>query len=185
MSNRLKLSTAYCQGSALNLSHRILAVIFLAAGLMASEVSFAGKPIKVGDTAPDWILSNSQNESTSFYRDTPNSKSVILFWATWCPYCKALMPELERLRTEINDPTLKFYALNIWEDGDPVGFLKENQYNFALMLNADKVAKRYKVNGTPGLFVIDENKKIIYKRNKGEKPSDVYAAIHKLLSTTP
>ncbi|MCP5091039.1 MAG: redoxin domain-containing protein, partial [Gammaproteobacteria bacterium] len=23
---------------------------------------------------------------------------ILLFWATWCPYCKALMPHLQSIR---------------------------------------------------------------------------------------
>ncbi len=160
-------------------SSTLLLILFL---LIGSHFSHAGKPLEEGDTAPDWILSNSSNESISFYRDTPTNKSLILFWATWCPYCKALMPELEKLRKEINDPSFKFFALNIWEDSDPIEYLKENNYGFTLVLNADKVAKRYRVNGTPGLFVIDEDKKIIYTRKKGDDPKDVYSAIKKLLA---
>jgi len=160
-------------------SSTLLLILF---SLIGSHLSHAGKPLEEGDLAPDWILSNSHNESISFYRDTASNNSVILFWATWCPYCKALMPELEKLRTEINDPSFKFFALNIWEDSDPIEFLKENNYGFTLILNADKVAKRYQVNGTPGLFVVDKDKKIIYTRKKGEKPKDVYNAIKKILA---
>ncbi|MGI1680002.1 MAG: redoxin family protein [Cellvibrionaceae bacterium] len=181
MSNPQKQAFFHIRNSQISFSQTMLTMLFL----VGTSLSYAGKPLEIGDTAPDWILSNSQSESISFYRDTHDKKSVILFWATWCPYCKALMPELKKLQSEINDPSFKFFALNIWEDSDPIEFLKENDYAFTLILNADKVAKRYKVNGTPGLFVIDENKKIIYKRLKGQKPEDVYLSIKSILNTEP
>lgn len=163
-------------------SRLVVTVLTLFIGLMAVQSSHAGKALSIGDTAPDWILSTHQNSSISFYRDAAGQKSVILFWATWCPYCKSLMPELEKLRAEINDPSLRFFALNIWEDSDPVRFLQDNQYSFTLLLNADKVAKRYRVRGTPGLFVVDENKKIVYKRMKGDTPETVYNQMKALLA---
>jgi len=150
--------------------------------MVISHGVFAGSPTNVGDQAPDWILSNSQGDSVSFYQDSEGQKAVLIFWATWCPYCAALLPEMEKLRTELGDAPVKFYALNIWEDADPIGHMREKGYGFSLLLNADKVAKRYNVHGTPGLFVIDENKTIRYVRSKGQAPEDVYTAAKQALT---
>lgn len=158
----------------------LVSLALLLLSTLFSNTAFAGTPTNVGDQAPDWILTNSQGETVSFYQDSDGKKAVLIFWATWCPYCAALLPEMEKLRAE--NPDVKFYALNIWEDSDPLKYMREKEYGFSVMLNADKVAKRYSVQGTPGLFVIDEAKTIRYIRTKGAEPKDVYAAVKQALT---
>ena len=145
----------------------------------ASSTTQAGKPLQVGAKAPDWILPNTDGRHVSFYQSCNDHTAVVLFWATWCPYCQALMPELEQLRTELKGQPIKFYALNIWEDGDPVAHMKEHDFGFKLILNAERVAKSYGVMGTPGLFVIGPDRTIHYIRAKGSKPREVVTAVRR------
>lgn len=156
--------------------------LFLAS-IVFSQALYAGPKLAVGDQAPDWILANQAHENISYYHDSADQKTVLLFWATWCPYCAALMPELEKLRAELDDPNIKFYALNIWEDSDPQSYMEKSGFGFTLILDADNVAKRYGVSGTPGLFVVDADKKILYVREKGGDPEDVTAAVKQALTT--
>ncbi|GAB1256108.1 hypothetical protein NBRC116494_06100 [Aurantivibrio plasticivorans] len=150
--------------------------------LLLTTQAFAGKPLVEGDDAPDWILNTPTQESLSLYRDSADSKAVILFWATWCPYCEALMPELQALKNELDGQSIDFYALNIWEDADPIAYMQRKGYTFKLLLDADKIAKRYHVRGTPGLFVVDENKKVIYARKKGTSPQESIEFVRTALS---
>lgn len=127
------------------------------------------QPINVGDTAPDWSLQNQEGETVNYYQDSENKVSVVLFWATWCPYCAALMPHLEVIYGKYRSKGLKFYAVDVYEDGkkDPLEYFNEKGYSFTLLLQGDDVAKEYGVRGTPGLYVIDKDKKVIYKRPAG------------------
>ena len=79
---------------------------------------------------------------------------VFFFWASWCPYCKALMPHLQSMRIEYGDD-LTIYALNIRDDEDPVPFMAENGYDFIVIPEADSIMELYGVRPTPGLFVVD------------------------------
>lgn len=127
------------------------------------------QPLTVGDTAPDWSLLNKEGNAVGYYQDSNNQVSVILFWATWCPYCATLMPHLEVIYRKYKHKGLKFYAIDIFEDGkiNPVEHFNNKEYTYTLLLDGDDVAKTYGVKGTPGLYVIDKDKKIIYKRPGG------------------
>lgn len=89
---------------------------------------------------------------------------IYLFWATWCPYCKALMPHLQSLIDE-HDEQVRVYAINIKEDGDPMAYLREQGYNFILLPEADEAATAYGVKTTPGVFVINRNGEIYFDLN--------------------
>ena len=127
------------------------------------------QPVNFGDTAPDWELKNKEGETVNYYQDSENKVSVILFWATWCPYCATLMPHLEVVYRKYRNKGLQFYAVDIYEDGkiDPVEYFETKEYSYTLLLAGDEVAKTYGVKGTPGLYVIDKDKKVIYKRPAG------------------
>jgi cytochrome c biogenesis protein CcmG, thiol:disulfide interchange protein DsbE len=127
------------------------------------------QPLNVGSTATDWSLQTGTGEIIEYYQDSDNHVSVILFWATWCPYCATLMPHLEVVYRKYRNKGLKFYAIDILEDGkiNPVEYFAKKEYSYTLLLGGDLVADEYGIKGTPALFVIDKDKKIIYKRPAG------------------
>ena len=80
---------------------------------------------------------------------------IYLFWASWCPYCRALMPHLQSLEDEYGN-AIAIYALNFRDQQDPVAYLEAHGFDFVLLPKADGVAERWGVQGTPGLFIVDQ-----------------------------
>ncbi len=99
--------------------------------------------------------------------------TIILFWATWCPYCKALMPHLQSIVDEY-DGRVQVVALNFRDDDDPAAYLAERGYNFRLILHSEEVAKSWGVKGTPGLFLADQSGGVVFSR--GAIPKAAYRA---------
>jgi thiol-disulfide isomerase/thioredoxin len=157
----------------------IAAAAIMALTLLATSVSAGDEADR--ELAPDWTLPGVEGAPLNFYQHSADRPAVILFWATWCPYCRQLMPHLEKLRQEFVSDGVNFYALDIWEDGDPVAYMKENGYGFQLLLNADEVAKTYGVKGTPGLFVVDANRAVLYVRKPGGSPTRVESDVRFVL----
>jgi thioredoxin-related protein len=92
------------------------------------------------------------------------------------------MPDLEALREQFSKDDVNFYALNVWDDGDAKGYMARKDYGMKLLLQADTVAQRYGVVGTPGLFVIDEEKNITYIRQKGTSKESAITSVQEALS---
>lgn len=159
----------------------LLAALFALAIQGVSSNTIAGQSLHEGDTAPNWILATSQGETISFYQDSVGKKSIVLFWASWCSYCAELMPKLEALQNELNDSSIQFYALNIWEDGDALVATHSSTRAFTFLLNADMVAKRYNVQSTPGVYVVGNDRKIQYVRKKDTGAEQIYQEIKSLL----
>lgn len=101
-------------------------------------------------------LQTATGASVDFSGKSQAPATVLFFWATWCPYCKALMPHLQSVLDQYGS-NVQLYAINIKEDGDPVKFLENAGYDWMLLVNGDDVASAYGVQGTPGLFVVDRS----------------------------
>jgi len=141
----------------------------------------AGAAPAVGERAPDWTLQRPSGETVRFADDARDRVAVVLFWATWCPYCRALMPHLQAVAEDFAGQPVRFYALNVWEDGDPVAHLRERGYQFDLLLDADAVAGAWGVKGTPGLFVVDRSGRVLYVRSKGTGEREAAARVRRAI----
>jgi len=121
------------------------------------------QPVVAADpeVASDWTLATSDGSSIHLSEVASKQTTVLFFWATWCPYCKALMPHLQSIRLEYGDD-VAIIAINIFEDGDPVEFLRSAGYDFTLLLNGEEVAEAYGINGTPGVLVIRADRSIAF-----------------------
>jgi thiol-disulfide isomerase/thioredoxin len=140
----------------------IIAVAVFA--LVRADATAADVTLRVGQPAPAWSLADPSGEMVRFPEDARGRPAVMLFWATWCPFCRALMPHLQEIRAHYADSGVQIFAVNIREDGDPVAFVSESSYDFIVALDGDAVAERYGVMGTPGLFVVGRHGRIAMNR---------------------
>lgn len=148
-----------------NLRAQLTSVIALALfALVRTDAVEADVTLRVGHPAPAWTLDEFGGGTVRFPADARGQPAVVLFWATWCPFCKALMPHLQEIRERYADSGVQVFAVNIREDGDPVAFASESGYDFIFALDGDAVAAQYGVRGTPGLFVVGRDGRIAMNR---------------------
>lgn len=108
--------------------------------------------------APSFSLETAEGADLDL-PDEQQGTGIYLFWASWCPYCRALMPHLQSLEDEYGDG-LTVYALNFRDQQDPAEYLDERGFDFVLLPKADEVAAAWGVTGTPGLFIVDADGQI-------------------------
>lgn len=128
-----------------------LLITILAIGFLAPSAVLAQN----ANTAPDWSLLSAQGEKIRLADEVQQQPVILLFWATWCPYCKALMPHLQSMHFEYGDK-VKILAINFVEKGDPVEFIRNAGYDFTVLPDGDAVAAAYDVYGTPGVIIVDQ-----------------------------
>ena len=109
---------------------------------------------------PAWQLTDAEGETFRYPEDLEGA-TIVLFWASWCPYCKALMPHLQSIISEYGGD-IEVLALTIRDDEDPAAFLRERGFDFRLFEQADDVAEKWNVKGTPGLYLVDGTGKAIF-----------------------
>ena len=147
----------------------LLLMLLLSASVDAQERAIA------------WQGQGADGQSIRFDPAHLQRPAVLLFWATWCPYCKALMPNLQKVYDAAGKQHLDVYAIDIKDDGDPVAELRERGQTFTLVRDGDAIADLYGIKGTPGLLLVDRSGAITYRRVGGDAPEKVEAALRKQL----
>jgi len=81
---------------------------------------------------------------------------VLNLWASWCPPCRAEMPEINTAAG--NHPEIAFVGVAIKDDeGDASAFVDEIGVTYTIAVDDGSVDDAYPVLGLPATFFIDEN----------------------------
>ncbi len=119
---------------------------------------------KLGAEAPDFVLRgvDGKEVSLSHFR----GKMVLLeFWATWCPPCRATVPELTAIQEKYYGKGLVVLGVSLDEGVDlPAklsSFSKEFKINYRLLIGDEETERAYNVSSIPMTFLIDRNGKVV------------------------
>jgi thiol-disulfide isomerase/thioredoxin len=98
--------------------------------------------------------------------------TVLVFWATWCPYCQALMPYLGEIQRDYGEKQINILTINVFEDGeiDPAAYVEELAFPMIAVANGEPIAEIYSVRGTPGLMILDGQGNLAWKRASTDLP---------------
>jgi len=91
-------------------------------------------------------------------------KVLLVFGATWCPYCVKEIPQLNAFYAKHKDLDVKIINIDIQESVAKVkSFVQKHNIKYTVVIDTDgKVAAQYNVYGIPSVFLIDENGMIKY-----------------------
>lgn len=116
-------------------------------------------------------------------------KPVLLtFWASWCPDSSADLVQKNRFYEQMNeDSPLQFVTINVTgrerREEDPKTYVENNNYRFPVLQDEGvDTYRRYKCEGVPSTFIIDEQGEIVAQY--GDKASfiDIMQSLQKVNS---
>jgi peroxiredoxin len=124
--------------------------------------------MKPGDPVPDFVLNDINGDPVQLSQ-VVKKQNLILFWASWCPHCTMLIPEIKQWQNQLKNNNFEIIAISL--DDSETEWKKqvfkmgtESWYNLSDLKKWDgKVATDYNIYATPTMFLIDENLKIIAK----------------------
>lgn len=147
----------------------------LGTGLLLALTACSGDPGEIGqgDVAPAWTATSFDGTEIRFPDVIDGKPTVLVFWATWCNYCKAFMPYLEAIQAEYGADRINILAVNAKEDGrgDPAAYVAALDFPLIAVQEGDAIATAYDVEYIPGLMVIDADGVIAYRRAWTDLPA--------------
>jgi thiol-disulfide isomerase/thioredoxin len=143
----------------------ITAAVALALTFVASSARAQVGGIAVGATAPVLILPSLSGTSVDLASMIGKKPMVIEFWATWCPLCKKLEPQLEKARATYGD-RVAFVGIGVSQNQSSerqLAYVKEKQLTGQFLFDQDGAAvKAFQVPHTSFVVVIDAAGKVVY-----------------------
>jgi len=127
--------------------------------------------VEQGDIAPAWQAIDLKGETVSFPEIAEGRPTIFIFWATWCPYCKAFMPYLKKIHEDYGSERILIVAVNTMDkDGDKDAYVDALGFPVVAIPDGDEIAADYGIRFIPGLMVVDGNGTVSYRRRSTELP---------------
>lgn len=128
------------------------------------------KKMKTGTIVPDFTL-NDLNGGPVTFSQVLKPKNLVIFWASWCPHCVEMLPQLKAWYGNMNKNELEIVAVSLdenkeeWQKAVYNGGI-EGFFNLSDLQEWDgDVAEKYNIYATPTMFIIDDNLQIQAKPN--------------------
>ena len=125
------------------------------------------KRMAVGNSVNDIVLLDEDGKSRRL-SELKNEYVLVLFWASWCPHCTRLLPEIKKWYETERNIDLGIFSVSIdtsrfdWEE-----HLLLYDYPWINVCSLQgwegKVASDYNIYASPTMFLIDRNRKILGK----------------------
>jgi peroxiredoxin len=126
----------------------------------------------IGKAAPDVVLSKTDGTSGSVIASRQGKKSVLIFWATWCPHCYEELGAVNDGLSSIEQKGIKIILVDVGETREDVkNYFNQRQMKLVSFLDEDNfLQQQYHLIGVPTIIFIDENG--IIRNMTHEFPSD-------------
>lgn len=128
----------------------------LAASLVAA-VLMAGSAVAAEHSAPTFKLKDLAGDTVQLSSFRDKSPVLLVFWATWCPYCAKQIPNVNQLEDAFGPDELAVLAVNSQESrGQVLEYVKQRGVRYRVLLDTrGRVTEKYGVSGFPFMVLID------------------------------
>ena len=91
--------------------------------------------------------------------------TIVNFWATWCPPCRAEIPDLVALQTKYGD---RLQVIGVSQDEGPIEpvkrFAAEQHINYPIVMNTPELERRFPgIHALPTSFVLDREVRVVQR----------------------
>jgi peroxiredoxin len=123
--------------------------------------------LKIGSSVPEITLPDINGKQIDLNKIRAG-KILIVFYASWCPHCKELLPQLDTLVKNQTEKKLEVLAVSLDTKKDEwINFITANCRSLINVSDLkgwnSKSADDYFIYATPSMFLIDSDRKIISK----------------------
>jgi thiol-disulfide isomerase/thioredoxin len=152
----------------------------LVASLLLAGCTDTGAKSEV--PAADFALQDLQGKTVRL-SDFRGKVVLIDFWATWCPPCRAAIPNIEKIHKEYKRRGLVVLAISM-DDGDwdmVRSFAKSYGMTYMILKGTNDVAAKYGVRSIPMTILLDKSGRIAKREFGYANEEDIEKAVKAVL----
>ncbi|MEX0707356.1 MAG: TlpA disulfide reductase family protein [Woeseia sp.] len=136
-------------------------------------ISLPAFAVEAGDKAPAFTGQDENGEQVTFPGITKGKPTVMVFWATWCPYCRAFMPYLGEIQKDYGKANINVVLVNHKERGagDPAAYTRTLDFDNVSVMDGDAIGDAYSIDFIPGLLIVDADGTVAWRRKSTDLPA--------------
>ena len=156
--------------------------IALAFGIVAAGPAHAQLEVGIplGSKAPAVVINDLEGKPVDLGAIIGKKPVLLEFWATWCPLCKQLLPQLEAVRKTYG-ASVEIVGINVTVNDSKARirrYLEEHKPPFQVLYDEKGVgARAYDVPTTSYIVVVDRSGRVVYTGSGGDQ--DLVQAVRK------
>lgn len=146
------------------------------------DAQYAADLLKPGTPAPDFTLKDIRGREVKL-SDFRGRHVVLLFWASWCPDCRAEIPDLKALHAQSDPKKVAFVSVSFDRAFEDLRQFVDENYLPGVQLfdpagkKESAIGAQFGVKWIPSLYLIDPDGTIKLGTVMLEKVSDALGAI--------
>ena len=155
---------------------RKLLLVLAGAVWISAAPAFAQSPGEVG-SAIAWRDVQLIDGRTLKAADLNGSAVIVQIWASWCPFCAAQNPHVQKLHDAYSSRGLKVLAFSIDQTEQAAReYVAKHGYTFNVAMRSDEVDRWFGRNRTlPETYVVDAKGKVVFVHRGEMFPEDIAA----------
>jgi peroxiredoxin len=130
----------------------------------------AALPTKPLRKAPDFTLSSVMGGLSVSLSDFEGKVVLLDFWATWCPPCKASIPNMNKLYEKYNEKGFEIIGVsvdnirNIQDQAKVKNFVKRYSMKYSVVYVENSMRQKYGgIPSVPTVFIINRQGEVVSK----------------------
>jgi peroxiredoxin len=131
-----------------------------------TRVAPAPEGARVGEAAPDYrVVRVPSGDSVGVRTGYAGQVTLLNVWATWCGPCRAEMPSMQRLYSQLKDRGFRIAAVSVDAGGDDKvrAFVQELGLQFDILHDrSGGIQQAYRMVGVPQSFLLDRSGVVRY-----------------------
>lgn len=128
---------------------------------------------------PDIGMLDGSTRPAAFWQ---GQAAVVVFWATWCPFCRRHNAHVDKLQQAVRGRPLQVLGVSMDTDADAVRrYMTSNRYTFAVALDGGRLRQRFTPRRVvPTTCVVDRQGRLV-QTLPGEMAEDDVLGVARML----
>ena len=138
------------------------------------DLKYATEMLAPGTLIPDFTLNDIEGKAVSI-SDFRGRKVVLLFWASWCPDCRAEVPQIKAMQATADPSKVAFVSVSFDRTFDAFKtYVGENYLGRVQLFDPagkkeSAIGAAYHIKWIPSLYLIDTDGKVLLGTVVAEK----------------